>query len=185
MKALLFGIGASILGMILYAVFAITTGIIIGFVSLAVGWLVGTAMLKGSGGIGGRRYQITAALLTYFAVAMAAVPIWIHYARQEREKEPQKLVAQERQLEKQAEQPSQTTAPAPQRSEISPAEALTKLALLGIASPFVELWDGGPSVSWAIGLFILFIGLKIAWRMTAGRPLQIFGPFENSSTRTP
>ena len=73
-RGLLFGIGAAILGMILYATFAITTGIIIGYVSLAVGWLVGTAVIKGSGGVGGRRYQITAALLTYAAVSMSAVP---------------------------------------------------------------------------------------------------------------
>jgi hypothetical protein len=65
MRGLLYGIGAAVVGMILYATFAITTGIIIGYVSLAVGWMVGNAILKGSGGVGGRRYQITAVLLTY------------------------------------------------------------------------------------------------------------------------
>ncbi len=66
--------------MILYATFAIATGIIIGYISLAVGWMIGKAIMKGSGGVGGRRYQITAAALTYCAVSMAAVPIGIHYA---------------------------------------------------------------------------------------------------------
>jgi hypothetical protein len=74
----LYGIGAAVAGLILYATFAIATGIVIGYVSLAVGWMVGKAILKGSGGVGGRRYRITAALLTYAAVSMAAVPIWIH-----------------------------------------------------------------------------------------------------------
>ena len=35
------------------------------------------AMMKGSGGIGGRRYQVAALLLTYGSVSMAAVPIAI------------------------------------------------------------------------------------------------------------
>src|ERR1017187_1975020 len=89
MRALLFGIGAAIAGLILYATFEIMTGIIIGYISLAVGWMVGKAMMKGSNGHGGRRYQITAALLTYAAVSMAAIPIWIHYAGQQRPRAPQ------------------------------------------------------------------------------------------------
>src|ERR1700688_524221 len=83
-RALLYGIGAAILGMILYAVFEIATGLIVGYVSLAVGWMVGTAMMKGSHGVGGRRYQIVAVLLTYAAVSMAAAPVWIHYGNKHR-----------------------------------------------------------------------------------------------------
>lgn len=74
-RALLFGIGAAILGMALYATVTIATGWEIGFVSLAVGWLVGKGIMKGARGFGGRKYQITAVLLTYAAVAMSAVPI--------------------------------------------------------------------------------------------------------------
>src|SRR5580698_11051435 len=75
-RALMFGIGAGILGLIGYAAFSIITGIQIGYISLAVGWLVGKAMRTGSRGIGGRRYQIAAALFTYAAVSMAALPIY-------------------------------------------------------------------------------------------------------------
>jgi hypothetical protein len=31
-----------------------------------------------------------------------------------------------------------------------------------------------------IGLVILFVGMRFAWRFTAARPLQIFGPFNNA-----
>ena len=55
-QGMLFGIGAAILGMALYAGFTIVTGFYIGYVSLAVGWLVGKAMMLGSKGVGGRRY---------------------------------------------------------------------------------------------------------------------------------
>lgn len=80
--ALVCGMGAAIVGMILYSAFTIITGWIVSYVSLAVGWMVGTAIKKGSGGSGGRRYQITAALLTYAAISMSALPTGIHYARQ-------------------------------------------------------------------------------------------------------
>src|ERR1039457_3990074 len=50
-RGLLFGAGGAIVGLILYAVFGIVTGLMIGYVSLAVGWIVGKAMMKGSGGI--------------------------------------------------------------------------------------------------------------------------------------
>jgi len=80
--ALVCGMAAAIVGMILYSAFTILTGWIVGYVSLAVGWMVGTAIKKGSGGSGGRRYQITAALLTYTAISMSALPTGIHYARQ-------------------------------------------------------------------------------------------------------
>ena len=74
-RSVLFGIGAAVLGFALYVAFALGTGLVIGFVSLAVGYLVGKAMMLGSRGVGGRRYQVAAALLTYMAVSLAAVPI--------------------------------------------------------------------------------------------------------------
>lgn len=113
-RGLLFGIGAAILGLIIYATFEIVTGIIIGYISLAVGWLVGTAMIKGSRGVGGKRYQITASLLTYAAVSMAAVPVWIHYANEHKQAdqqkltEKQKIAAEQRQLESEFGQQHQT-----------------------------------------------------------------------------
>ena len=201
-RGLLFGIGAAIIGMILYATFAITTGIIIGYVSLAVGWLVGQAITKGSGGVGGRRYQITAALLTYAAVSIAAVPIWIHYARehkmadQQKLTEKQKTALEQRRLESEFGQPHQ--APDPRESTAPPAEppaqagpkrsfagAIGQLLLIGIASPFLEVWEGGPTIGWAIGIVILIVGIRIAWRLTAARPLAVFGPFNNSTPPAP
>jgi hypothetical protein len=179
-RGLLFAVGAAIVGMILYAIFAITTGLVIGYVSLAVGWMVGTAMMKGSGGVGGRRYQITAAFLTYAAVSMAAVPIWIHYAREQKQAHEQRLTSDQRQSEHEFNQPNQATEPNSDSARPSPVAAVAKLALLGIASPFFEVWQSGPTISWGIGIVILIVGIRIAWRITAGRPLQVYGPFQNS-----
>lgn len=202
MRALLFGVGAAVLGMILYAAFAITTGIIIGYASLAVGWLVGTAMRKGSGGVGGRRYQIAAALLTYAAVSTSAVPIWIHYAGKQKVVQQQSLAHQslaeeQRQLEREMGPSQPPTRPPADPAQIRQSQKrqpmtgaafaaeMGKLIMLGIASPFVEVWEGGPNIQWAIGIVILIIGIRIACKMMASPPIVIFGPFENSPPRTP
>jgi len=85
-RALTFGIAAAVVGLIGYALVAILLqGWVISYMSIGVGWIVGTAMMKGSNGVGGKRYQIVAALLTYAAVSMAAIPIWIHYAGEHRQ----------------------------------------------------------------------------------------------------
>jgi len=185
MRALLFGIGAAIVGLILYATFAIQTGIVIGYVSLAVGWMVGKAMMKGSGGVGGRRYQITAVLLTYAAVSMAAIPIWIHYAGEHKpQTQQQRLEHEQRQLESGSGQQTQPPPAAePAKPRLTLGAWLVRVTLLGLASPFVEVWEGGPSFGWLIGLVILFVGMQFAWKITAGRPLQIFGPFQNTPPR--
>jgi len=197
-RGLLYGIGAAIVGMILYATFAIATGIIIGYISLAVGWMIGKAILKGSGGVGGRRYQITAAALTYCAVSMAAVPIGIHYSgKQQREQTQQQRQEQRQQLDEEFERQEEKLNPnlnpnlAPnlnargnpnvQVARPGLGKALAMLALIGIASPFIEIWEAGPSFSTIIGLVILVVGIRIAWRITGGRPLEIYGPFEKSA----
>jgi hypothetical protein len=43
----------------------------LGYISLAVGYIVGKAIMKGTRGIGSRRYQIAAVALTHAAVVAA------------------------------------------------------------------------------------------------------------------
>src|SRR6266513_3468675 len=74
-RALLYGVGGALLGLILYSAVGILLHLQIGYVSLAVGFLVGKAMMMGSGDVGGRRYQWTAVALTYAAVSLSAIPI--------------------------------------------------------------------------------------------------------------
>jgi hypothetical protein len=154
-RAVLFGIGGALAGFALYVGFALITGLVIGWVSLAVGFIVGKAMSVGSGGVGGRRYQIVAVLLTYLAVSLSAVPIAIHQMRQHRA------------------QVQSTEAAAPQSGAANVAKAAGVLALIGIASPFLDLQD---PVHGIIGLVILFVGIRFAWRFTAGRTVTVSGP---------
>ena len=175
-RGLLFGFGAAIVGMIFYAGFTILTGIYIGYVSLAVGWLVGKAIMLGSKGIGGRRYQIAAVVLTYAAVSVAAVPIWISaYVKAKPQSQSIQLKQQHAAANTTDDQPGNTE-PKP---KLSMGAALLTLLALGLASPFLELQN---PLSGIIGLIILMVGIRIAWQITGGsRRADIQGPYENST----
>lgn len=185
-RAVLFGIGGALAGLIVYAAFGIMTGLMIGYIALAVGFLVGKAMMAGSKGFGGRRYQIVALLLTYAAVALGGMSIGVYqYVKQDKAAK-QAQVQQAAPPSQAAQQdPAQTETPVTpqqpqqsQKSTMSFAAAMGRLLLYGLAAPFLELESG---VSGVIGLVILFVGLRIAWQLTAGRPtLALEGPFETA-----
>jgi len=80
--ALVCGIGAACVGIILNAAFVLSTGWVVSLPALAVGWMVGMAVKKGAGGTGGRSYQITGAVLTYVAISMSSLPVGLHYAKE-------------------------------------------------------------------------------------------------------
>lgn len=187
-RGLLFGIGGALVGLILYSAFGIITGLVIGYVSLAVGYIVGKAILKGSGGIGGRRYQIAAAILTYAAVSMSAIPIGISQIVKQKSAEKQHQVnhipdKSQGGLPSAADPDSDAADSAEPSSssgnKMSFGAALGMLALTGLASPFLELQD---PIQGGIGLIILLVGIRIAWRLTGEKPIDIVGPFNNSTT---
>jgi hypothetical protein len=168
-RGVVFGCGAAVLGLVLYSTFAIITGWTIGYLSLAVGYLVGKAIMKGSRGIGGRRYQVAALLLTYAAVSLSAIPIFIS------------MMPKEQSVQHQSVAEGKQPGPEGQRSQISPGAALAALgylAVFGLASPFLELRD---PVHGFVGLIILFVGIRIAWRLTAAKIPEISGPIANQS----
>jgi hypothetical protein len=175
-RGILFGVGAALVGMAGYAGFTILTGLYIGYVSLAVGWLVGRAIMLGSKGIGGRRYQIAAVILTYAAVSLAAVPIAISYQLKAKS-HSESVQPQQQQSATEAEnsQPEQ----AQPKPKLSFGAAILQLLVIGLASPFLELQD---PVHGIIGLVILMVGIRIAWQITTGsRRANIEGPYESSS----
>ena len=184
-RGLLFGAGAALVGFGLYVVFALSTGLVIGYVSLAVGYLVGKAISLGSRGVGGRRYQVAAVLLTYMAVSLAAVPIAISVHMK------QKNAQQHAQASAPAARPAAAPAAAAESAsaDVPPAaptpgpapvakmsfgRALGVLTLLGLASPFLDL--ASDPMHGFIGLIILLVGIRIAWQLTAAKALAISGP---------
>jgi len=168
-RAILFGVAAAIGGIIVYAAFGIITGWMIGYVSLAVGYMVGKAMMKGSQGFGGRRYQVAAVLLTYAAVALGETSILVsQYMKQDTTQK------QTQQTESKDGQPATNQQDEPVSSR-GFFKSLGVLLFFGLAAPFLELSD---PVHGLIGLVILFVGLQIAWKLTAGTgAVAIDGPF--------
>ena len=78
--ALVFGLAGAFIGTILYAAFTVTTGFTIGFFALAVGWIVGAAIMAGDDNVGGKHLQILATLLTYAAITLKELPVTLYQA---------------------------------------------------------------------------------------------------------
>jgi predicted lipid-binding transport protein (Tim44 family) len=182
-RGMLFGVGGAIAGLIVYSVFGIVTGIVIGYVSLAVGWLVGKAIRLGSKGVGGRRYQIVAVAFTYAAVSMSAIPMGIaQYVKTKNEKAKVVVTTPQGNADSSAtpgdgttsEQAASSTEP---KEKMSVWAAIGALVFAGLASPFLEL---GNEPGGIIGLVILFVGMNIAWKLTGAPKLDIIGPFKAS-----
>jgi hypothetical protein len=172
-RGMLLGCGAALVGLIFYATFTIVTDFYIGFIALAVGWFVAKAIMKGSNGMGGRRYQIAAVLLTYAAISVAAVPIALAGFAKEKKHTAAQHQADANAVPDDANGGAQAQ-PKPDAKPMNLGQALGGLLLLGLASPFLELQD---PVHGLIGLVILFAGLRIAWRLTGARPLAVDGPY--------
>ena len=56
--------------------------------------------------------------------------------------------------------------------------AFAALIMMGLASPFLDFADPAHGL---IGLVILFVGIRIAWQLTAGKRVNIVGPL-NAAT---
>jgi len=174
-RGLFLGLVAAALGLILYASFTIVTNIHVGFMALAVALIVPAAILKGSNGIGGTRYQIAAVLLTYFAISLSAVPVKVvdvfehHF---------QKVAAQKGVSTAGDHAVTQSPADLPS-IETRLQSAALKLTVLGLASPFLEIHD---PLHGLLDLVILIVALRIAYQLAAERPLEVDGPYSVSST---
>ena len=70
-RALLFGLGAAIVGAIIYFAVIKITGLELSLITILIGFMVGTAVMKGSRSHGGRRFQVISVLMTYFAIGLA------------------------------------------------------------------------------------------------------------------
>ncbi|MEO5923626.1 MAG: hypothetical protein ABIR70_07345 [Bryobacteraceae bacterium] len=147
-----------------YATVLMLTGFEIGLVSILVGYLVGTAVRKGSQGFGGRRCQIAAVALTYLAITFSYIPVGIQqYNAQLKGESKDKAVKQA----------------GPPLTAGSFGMAVVVLTGLAIASPFLQLTNG---IGGLLGIFIIFLGLQRAWAITGRADLAVHGPFQPEET---
>ncbi|TSC24035.1 hypothetical protein [Corallococcus sp. Z5C101001] len=153
MKASVFGFGAALAGALVYYLVSLS-GYNIGLIAILVGWMVGTAVFKGSESRGGRFYQLLAVVLTYFAVAASLAP------------DVYKEVSEQPVAEAGAESPAEDDEPPSQAVKVVLAGVISVAApvLVGVNSPISGLIYG----------FALFE----AWRRTRRTELNIAGPFK-------
>jgi hypothetical protein len=163
-RAALFGLGAAIVGALIYYGVSAATGYEFGLIAVVVGVLVGKAVRKGSGSIGGRKYQALAMVLTYFSIASTYVPplTKAFYARAEKQQ------AAETQAFAQA--PSGTPAPRP-KVHIGVVPFYGFMFLLALAAPVL---GGFRNI---LGIVILGIGLWEAWKFNRQAVVKFTGPF--------
>ena len=147
-RAVLFGLGAAILASVLYAAFTVISRLEFGIVAVAVGYMVGKAMMLGANGHGSRNLQIASAILTYLSVSFASVPelLWTLHKR------------------------------GMDVGHVTP-HVLFILTRYGLISPFMGLTHG---INGVLGLVILFIGIRAAWRLTSPSVRTAHHPFTAS-----
>ena len=172
-RAVFYGAGAALAGCILYAAVAILLNLEIGIVAIVVGVMVGKAVRAGSKGLGGRPQQILAVLLTYFSISTSYIPVYFHEMARHPEIREQARQAARQHAAASSSQPS--TAPTPR--QIGVLGALIALLLIFAAAPLFQLTAG---ISGLISLFIIFIGLRQAWRLTGRRQILVMGPYQTS-----
>jgi hypothetical protein len=174
-KAGLFGLVAAILGAILYYAVIAITDFEIGIVAIAIGYMVGWAIRKATANRGGRRYQVLALLLTYWAVGLAYTPLTFQQLAEEDKKE-------------QAQKAADTAAPASaqppdEATAINIPMVLAILVGFSLALPVLIVFGSLPGG--LLSALIIGIGMRQAWHMTAVPPLQTSGPYRIGAAAPP
>jgi len=144
----LYGGGAALAGMLIYAIVAIA-GFQIGLIAFLVGYMVAKAILYATNGVGGRPQQILAITLTYFAISSSYIPMLLYGVYKTN---PQALHA------------------------VYSVRFVVACIELAVASPFLALFNGR-NASALISLIILFVGMRQAWAMTRRPEIIVTGPF--------
>jgi hypothetical protein len=173
-----FGLAAGVAGAaIYYAVIAIAH-LEIGIVAILIGYMVGYAVRKAARARGGLRFQVLAVALTYLSVAFAYTPLVFEQARAGRnaENEQASSITDGR--------PDVTTSGV--RQQPSGARSLVGWVLLaGFIAALPVMMIVGSFPSGLISAFIIFIGMRQAWRMTGAPSLEILGPYRVGAEAAP
>jgi hypothetical protein len=178
-RAAAFGIAATIAGAILYYAVLAITKLEIGLIAIVIGYMVGYSVRRGSRGWGGRRFQVLALVLTYYAVGLAYLPLVITPAREG--------VAAKTGVAADGDQSSAWTAPTAVDAADAPratGRVTTVTRIAGVA--FVLFFCAALPVLSVIGSFpsglisaaIIGFGMRQAWRMTAALPIEVTGPYK-------
>lgn len=177
LRGVLFGLGAALVCAAGYGLFTYLTGFEFGLIAIAVGWLVGRAVRVGAHGMGGRRCQIAALLLTYLAITMGYVPL-IYKGILDRAK------AEDAKILKETEAKLRDVKPVGLHLQSEPNKPVVAIVsmVMALVLPFASLTEG---ISGVLGIIILGVGLHQAWKTTARVEHTIEGPLGAAEGVTP
>lgn len=173
-RAALFGLGGAIAGSLLYALVSYATHMSFSLLAIVVGIMVAKAVLAGSRGCRGRRFQVLAVLLTYGSITSSYIPAMITGVTKSQAK--RKAASAAKSAPATPTTAPATTAPKPPLGLLGLALGLIFFLVLALIAPFLML----TSVSGLINLLIIGIGLMQAWRRTKAIDVTVVGPYPAS-----
>jgi hypothetical protein len=158
---------AAVLGALVYFAVIAVSGFEIGLVAIAIGYMVGYGVRLGTRGRGGRRFQVIAVVLTYFAVGLAYGSLAFKELLDTPQTPPASVTA--------------TEAPALEDSGddvITTGEfAAALLQLLAFTFALPVLAVAGSMPGGIISAAIIGFGMMQAWKMTAAPAVTVSGPY--------
>lgn len=192
-RAFGFGLAAAVAGAILYYAVIALTGWEIGLVAIVIGFMVGFAVQKGSGSAGGRRYQILAVVLTYFAVGLAYAPL--AFKSFSEGGSPTDTAVADSAGSSASTVASDTTGATESGAATTPAAPTTAssapgmMVALGATFLFIfalpVMYIAGSMPSGLISAIIILVGMQQAWKMTAKVDVPISGPYKVGTGPSP
>lgn len=182
-RATLYGLIAGLLGALIWFAIRKITHLEIGLVAVLVGFMVGTAVRKGSGGRGGRRYQVLAVVLTYSCIAANYMPdvlaafIDIAHKDQAATAPTTGPTTSTATVSSGASATQPATASSPKKHSIGMMllAVLLLVALVFVTSLAAPFLAGAANI---IGLLIIGFALWEAWKLNRRRVLPISGPYQ-------
>jgi hypothetical protein len=178
LRALLYGVGAALLGTLVWFAIIEITNHEFGLLAIGIGLFVGVAVRRGGRGLGGWRYQALAMVLTYVSITGAYVPLVVKELAAAGE--AKKAAASNPGGDAAAQAPTagaEGGAPQAARVEHGGAKPGPGTLLLGLAA-ILGLAFAAPFLAGAsniMGIIIIGIGLYEAWKINRRIPLS--GPF--------
>lgn len=172
-RATAFGLGGAVLGAGVYYAILAVTGYEIGLVAIAVGWLVGRGVQKGSDGRGGWAYQSLAVGLTYLAIVSTYVPFILKAVTADETQPIAAASAPATGADSGSATPALNAASSSEGASSTGELAVGFVALLvlAVASPFLAGFEN------VIGILIIGFALYQAWQMNRRVPMTFTGPY--------
>jgi hypothetical protein len=176
LRAGLFGVVAAIAGAAIYYAIIAITNFEIGLVAILIGYMVGYGVRKGARGSGGRRFQVLALVLTYWAVGLAYTPIAFKELTRGEKPAPVQADSTTASADSMGSDSTLTSVPS------GPLTGSKFLLGLGLGLVFVFalpiMYIIGSFPGGLLSALIIGIGLHQAWSMTGRHKLSVSGPYK-------